>query len=1268
MGLLRELLLAQPVEHVELLAADLVGRVAAARQLDGHDDLPVGHHHRHAAEERLEVLGQLLPAGVARVHRDEEADILVKVDLVPVREDKAQLLLLDGAKHAGHLLRRHGEHLEVDPVELVEAAPAARHGEALVDAAERAVVHLVGAVGHDAVLAERARHVLDGLRLARAGGAGGRAAEEHAERLRERDVAAVGERRDDEPVLDAEVLARVLEAHVGHGDLALVEVGAVVEARLLLPLEVLGVLDAPLDDVLPHVALVDVDEDHRLDLLARPLTEGAQLQVGAQVDADEVVEALVVLLVGDLHDALLRLGAVECVLGVHGPLELDAEQRHLRLVLVRELLEAHDLAVARGAGVDPVDGALHLLEQPVEPLLDVALGLDHVAQPDLLPLVGDDRRDVRLLLLVELDEHDAVEDGLQVRLDGLRVGALREDLEERRVGHEEEAREGGALLVEVARERLLAELELLEHVGQQLLEAVVAVNVLDGDGLLVALGHDLDPVLVDGLEALALLRQLLGDVARGEDGLEVLPHGLHLHPALELLADVAQLDDPLLHLLLEGDHVARCHDRAEIHLRLLERLHELARRAAVEHDVAAALEGREGEALRGPVEVELLELGLDGELLDGRVGDVLNVLCHLEHARVEQRAQLEGVARRVELLAREHLQAVPVPVTHGRVREHVHEGQALEEVVDSLLELDEGVPRAEVLGHALARPLEVLHLLGHHLHVLRLADVGPVEVVVVGHRREHVGVEAVELVEQLELLLGLVEVGVLGDGQAEELLARVVRLVLARALLVEALELLEALARLERRQAGHVGPVSLEVVAELDHVDVEHLDVAHEALAESRLHVAQLVGDRVGELLELGPLVHKVTHRVELLLGHGDAVEGEHRVLVLHGLELPVEHGLLLADLGEVLHGKAHVVEVVDVALEVAVHLLHPVRDAVQLLLGLAVKVLAVLVLPRRRLALERHLEGRRVEGERADDVPLGDALDLVLDHDVTLDLGVVVLERRVLLHEGLVGFAHVVLPQVVVLGEGAQVLEDLALGALDGAREQQHGAHHLAVVRDHLVDALLLLARGRLPQLQALATVEHRARGAVERALDVGERRVHQHVGQLQLDAHVEEGLADDGGGGARADACLDEVEAVLRALEHGRVHARAEVEAQLGHVLLLDALARVREGVARDERDEVDDGHLDLLVLGRHELGLHLDVLLLHLHELVEGEGVVVLRHVHQLERGDEREVAREPVLDDVADLDDHVVEAAQLGVEGRQVGLDVHARPGEAEHTWS
>eukprot|EP00325_Prymnesiales_sp_UTEX-LB-985_P007502 CAMPEP_0174707740 /NCGR_PEP_ID=MMETSP1094-20130205/10173_1 /TAXON_ID=156173 /ORGANISM="Chrysochromulina brevifilum, Strain UTEX LB 985" /LENGTH=79 /DNA_ID=CAMNT_0015906165 /DNA_START=43 /DNA_END=279 /DNA_ORIENTATION=+ len=78
--------------------------------------------------------------------------------------------------------------------------------------------------------------------------------------------------------------------------------------------------------------------------------------------------------------------------------------------------------------------------------------------------------------------------------------------------------------------------------GQQLLEHVVAlVDVADHVGVLVALGHDLDPILVDALKALALLRKLLRNVARGKHGLEVLPHGLDGSPLLKGLGDDGEL-------------------------------------------------------------------------------------------------------------------------------------------------------------------------------------------------------------------------------------------------------------------------------------------------------------------------------------------------------------------------------------------------------------------------------------------------------------------------------------------------------------------------------------------------------------------------------------------------------------------------------------------------------------------------------------------------------------------------------------------------------
>ena len=347
-----------------------------------------------------------------------------------VGELEAGFAALDGVQHGRHLLRHHREHLEVDAVELVEAAPAAALREALVDGAHDAVVHLVAAVEDHRVLAERVAHVLGRLGLAGARGAGGRATEAHAERLAQRNVAAVGERRDHEALLDAEVLVAVVKVDVGDGDQRDVLVVLEVEARLLLPLKVVGILDLGLDHVGKHVALVHVDQDHRLDLGARPLAMLQEVLVGQQVERDQVVQPLLVLLVGGVHDPLDRLRLVERVLAVEGPLELDADQRHLRLVLVRKVGQRHLLAVGRGGAHLRVHGALHRLEQLVQPLLDVAHRVHGLLELYALALRREERDDPARIGRVELDAHHRVEDRLQVRLHRLRVAALREHFQQ----------------------------------------------------------------------------------------------------------------------------------------------------------------------------------------------------------------------------------------------------------------------------------------------------------------------------------------------------------------------------------------------------------------------------------------------------------------------------------------------------------------------------------------------------------------------------------------------------------------------------------------------------------------------------------------------------------------------------------------------------------------------------------------------------------------------------------------------------------------------
>ena len=76
------------------------------------------------------------------------------------------------------------------------------------------------AVEDDALLGERLAQVLGRLGLARARGALGRAAQVELHRTHERAVAAVGERRHDEPVRVAQVLEAVRalggdHAHLG---------------------------------------------------------------------------------------------------------------------------------------------------------------------------------------------------------------------------------------------------------------------------------------------------------------------------------------------------------------------------------------------------------------------------------------------------------------------------------------------------------------------------------------------------------------------------------------------------------------------------------------------------------------------------------------------------------------------------------------------------------------------------------------------------------------------------------------------------------------------------------------------------------------------------------------------------------------------------------------------------------------------------------------------------------------------------------------------
>eukprot|EP00965_Chrysotila_dentata_P087664 2893899-Pleurochrysis_carterae.AAC.3 len=165
-------------------------------ELDLADVVEVGHDHGARAEERLEVFGQLRAARVAWVHGDEGADGGHQRDGLVV-EDEIELLATYRVEYCRELPRHNRKYLDRDPVELVEASPSAGLREAREDRSHGLVVHLVRAVLHNDPDGERAAKVLGGLGLTGARRSRGRAAQHEPQRLRECDVAAVGQRGDD---------------------------------------------------------------------------------------------------------------------------------------------------------------------------------------------------------------------------------------------------------------------------------------------------------------------------------------------------------------------------------------------------------------------------------------------------------------------------------------------------------------------------------------------------------------------------------------------------------------------------------------------------------------------------------------------------------------------------------------------------------------------------------------------------------------------------------------------------------------------------------------------------------------------------------------------------------------------------------------------------------------------------------------------------------------------------------------------------------------
>mmetsp|Transcript_109650 Transcript_109650/g.266590 ORF Transcript_109650/g.266590 Transcript_109650/m.266590 type:complete len:318 (+) Transcript_109650:949-1902(+) len=283
MVLLRELLLAQLVQRGHLLGKN-AGPLETLREEHDLTNLQeIGHNHGHGAEQRLQVIGQLSTAGVAGVHGDEDAHTRVDLDLLAEANIHGLLLVVERVLDGTKLGRHHGEHLDVDAVELVEAAPRACLTQSLEDLSHSLEIHLRRTVEHVHDVGDSAAQILHSFRLARTSRPSWGSAKKQAKCQSQGDVAAIRQRGNNQPAGVANPFVAVDTLVVSDSDVDVLRLTTPVESQLLAPLERQRVVCLEVDQLLHSITVVHIERDQSNDLAAQWLRQVALHQVNQRV-------------------------------------------------------------------------------------------------------------------------------------------------------------------------------------------------------------------------------------------------------------------------------------------------------------------------------------------------------------------------------------------------------------------------------------------------------------------------------------------------------------------------------------------------------------------------------------------------------------------------------------------------------------------------------------------------------------------------------------------------------------------------------------------------------------------------------------------------------------------------------------------------------------------------------------------------------------------------------------------------------------------------
>lgn len=300
--------------------------------------------------------------------------------------------------------------------------------------------------------------------------------------------------------------------------------------------------------------------------------------------------------------------------------------------------DRHISHLLAGCADNVADGVLHFFLQLTEPAFDGAFAFLELSERDsflvLAHHLNDGFDDFFVLLfgvLVENDLVNGIEKLLEIFLDRSGFRTLGKNLQKRLIGNEVETREFLTFLLQILFQTLLADIEVLLEIRQEIFQHIVLTTLNDFLGLYGFL-HDLEPVLVNALELLGFYRHLTSDITACENGFQTGPAHLHLDPHVKRFTDFTEHADLAFDDVLERSDMALRVHSGQLHLIFIETLGDFGYFHTVEDTRVVTAFAPSGELENGgfPEGLDFFEIPLDLQLFISGIGDIHDIFLEAQ--------------------------------------------------------------------------------------------------------------------------------------------------------------------------------------------------------------------------------------------------------------------------------------------------------------------------------------------------------------------------------------------------------------------------------------------------------------------------------------------------------------------------------------------------------------------------------------------------------------------------------------------------------------